>query len=209
MRLFHIATVADWEAARASGGYTTSTRDRTLAEEGFIHAARADQWQGVRDRYYADAREPLVLLEIDSDLLTAPVVEEHPPGTDETFPHIYGAIEPGAVLRAIPLGTTPNAPVAARTGPLVEPWTANASRAPQKSFFSIFVEEVGLRAGIGIAVLVLAVLLGLLAQRVWGDVTALVVILVAITLGFVAGSVVLRRRDRRYRTAHPTPETGH
>ena len=49
--------------AGAAGGYTTSTRGRTLAEEGFIHAVRADQWQGVRERYYADVDEPLVLLD--------------------------------------------------------------------------------------------------------------------------------------------------
>ena len=49
-RIFHIATVADWEAAQRSGSYTTSTLGRTLVEEGFIHASRADQWQGVRQR---------------------------------------------------------------------------------------------------------------------------------------------------------------
>ena len=46
-RIFHIATVADWDEARRQGRYTTSTRGRTLAEEGFIHASRGDQWQAV------------------------------------------------------------------------------------------------------------------------------------------------------------------
>jgi uncharacterized protein (DUF952 family) len=46
----------------------------------------------------------LVLLEIDTDLLDVPVVEEPPaPGIEETFPHIYGRLEPSAVVRITPL----------------------------------------------------------------------------------------------------------
>lgn len=102
-RIFHIATVADWDAARESGAYTTSTRGRTLAEEGFVHASRADQWPTVRARFYADVTEPLVLLEIDPARLAVPVVDEEVPGTGQTFPHVYGPITPAAVVRAIPL----------------------------------------------------------------------------------------------------------
>ncbi|WP_166392314.1 DUF952 domain-containing protein [Nocardioides ochotonae] len=99
MRIFHVATRADWEAAQASGDYTTSTRGTSLAEEGFIHAARAEQWEAVHAAYYADATEPLVLLEIDTDLLDVPVVEEPPtPGATETFPHVYGPLPPAAVV---------------------------------------------------------------------------------------------------------------
>ena len=104
MRIFHIATLADWEAAQESGAYTTSTRGVTLEQEGYIHASRADQWEGVRAAFYADVTEPLVLLEIDTDLLDVPVVEEVPaPGMTETFPHVYGAIAPTAVVAARPL----------------------------------------------------------------------------------------------------------
>jgi uncharacterized protein (DUF952 family) len=99
MRIFHIATLADWQRAQETGAYTTSTRDVSLEQEGFIHASRADQWEGVRAAFYADVTEPLVLLEIDTDLLGVPVVEEVPaPGTTETFPHVYGAIPPAAVV---------------------------------------------------------------------------------------------------------------
>lgn len=99
MRIFHIATQADWEAARASGAYTTSTRGVSLAEQGFIHASRDDQWEGVRAAFYADVTEPLVLLAVDTERLAVPVVEEPPaPGMDETFPHVYGAIPLAAVV---------------------------------------------------------------------------------------------------------------
>lgn len=104
MRIFHIATLADWTAAQRAGAYTTSTRGVSLAQEGFIHASRADQWQQVRAAFYADVAEPLVLLEIDTDLLGVPVVEEPPaPGVAETFPHVYGAIRVSAVVAVTPL----------------------------------------------------------------------------------------------------------
>lgn len=104
MQIFHIATVADWEAAQASGSYTTSTLGRTLEDEGFLHASREDQWEGVRDRFYADVTEPLVLLVIETELLDVPVVEEVPaPGMTETFPHIYGPLDPAAVRQTRPV----------------------------------------------------------------------------------------------------------
>jgi uncharacterized protein (DUF952 family) len=107
MRIFHLATQADWDAARASGAYTTSTYGVSLADEGFIHASRADQWEGVRERYYANVEEPLVLLEIDTDLLDVPWVEELPaPEATETFPHIYGPLSPDAVVAVTPLPPT-------------------------------------------------------------------------------------------------------
>ncbi len=59
----------------------------------------------MRDRYYADVTEPLVLLVLDTALLTSPVVEEPAPGSAETFPHVYGPIDVDAVVQTIPLGT--------------------------------------------------------------------------------------------------------
>ena len=54
MRIFHVATLADWQRAKASGTYTTSTYGATLDEVGFLHAARAEQVAGVlADYYYA------------------------------------------------------------------------------------------------------------------------------------------------------------
>jgi uncharacterized protein (DUF952 family) len=99
-RLFHLALRRDWESARESevGDYRVSTRGRTLAEEGFLHASYAHQWQGVRDAYYADVTEPLVLLEVDPARLDVPVVEEAPAGGAEAFPHVYGPLPVAAVV---------------------------------------------------------------------------------------------------------------
>jgi uncharacterized protein (DUF952 family) len=104
MRIFHIALASEWADAQRTGRYTTSTLGRNLDEEGFIHASRADQWQGVQRAFYADVSEPLVLLEIDTDRLTSPVVQEQPAeGVEETFPHVYGPINADAVVNVAPL----------------------------------------------------------------------------------------------------------
>lgn len=99
-RIFHLALASDWVAALGTGSYRISTLGRTLEQEGFIHASREDQWRGVRTRFYADVPEELVLLEIDPERLTSPVVVEEVPGTDEKFPHIYGPINLDAVVAA-------------------------------------------------------------------------------------------------------------
>ncbi|WP_244929327.1 DUF952 domain-containing protein [Nocardioides sp. W7] len=104
MLIYHVATAADWTAAQVTGEYTTSTYGVTLAQEGFLHCSREDQWRGVLARYYADVREPLVLLVIDTDRVGVPVVEEPPaPGAAETYPHVYGALGPASVIEVRPL----------------------------------------------------------------------------------------------------------
>jgi uncharacterized protein (DUF952 family) len=148
VQLFHIATVADWEAAQRSGFYTTSTVGRTLQEEGFLHTSRADQWEGVRERYYADLDEPLVLLLIDSDRLTSPWRED--PVGDDTYPHIYGPLNPDAVVTAVPLqaSAVPNQALAS------EPAAAPERPAPAGSFTQVFFGEMFYRMGLTLLVLI-------------------------------------------------------
>lgn len=180
--IFHLALASDWAAAQRSGAYTTSTLGRTLAEEGFIHASRADQWTGVRERFYAEVTEPLVLLHIDTDRLDVPVVEEPPaPGVEETFPHIYGRLPVTAVVKAIPLpsGTTPPAPAAG------------------ESFSSVFLGEMFfnvLVACIALAGSVLGLAVGLALDRDWAPG---VLGLVGLAAGVVVATKVYRRRHPR------------
>lgn len=97
--IYHLALVSDWEAAQRTGVYAVSTLGITLEQEGFIHASRADQVDGVRARFYAGVAAPLVLLVIDPARLTSPVVVEPVLGTGEEFPHVYGPINLDAVVR--------------------------------------------------------------------------------------------------------------
>lgn len=102
-RLFHAALPEDWAAAQAAGVYERSTRGRSLAEEGFIHASYESQVAATVNRFYADLDE-LVLLEVDRERLDIDVVDESPTGdpTEEHFPHLYGPLSVAAVVQAQP-----------------------------------------------------------------------------------------------------------
>lgn len=94
VRILHIALAPDWERALAEGAYRTSSRGRTLEQEGFIHASTPEQVAATATRFYADAPEPLVVLVMDRDRLEAggvPVLLEDG-GAGELFPHLYAAL---------------------------------------------------------------------------------------------------------------------
>lgn len=203
--IFHLALASEWAAAEESGAYTTSTLGRSLAEEGFIHASRADQWTGVRDRFYADVTEPLVLLQIDTALLDVPVIEEPPaPGVEETFPHIYGRLPASAVVKAIPLSpgttsaaprpaTSPRAPAPASAAP-----TARAARAESAAGFSraYFREMFFNIAVVSIALVVCMAGLGV-GMAIGGDKAPGISALVGLAAGVVVAVRVYRRRHPR------------
>jgi uncharacterized protein (DUF952 family) len=102
VRIFHLATDEAWTAARAAGTYTVSTVGMELAEVGFIHCSQAEQVAGVHERFYRDVAAPLVLLTIDTDLLTSPWRLDPVEGQPLPFPHIYGPLNVDAVVTAEP-----------------------------------------------------------------------------------------------------------
>ncbi|HUY52823.1 MAG TPA: DUF952 domain-containing protein [Streptosporangiaceae bacterium] len=60
--LYHIAAAQDWDQAQRDGEYRMSTRGRSLAGEGFIHASTAAQVVPVANALYTDDRRDLLLL---------------------------------------------------------------------------------------------------------------------------------------------------
>ena len=78
-------------AAQRTGAYTTP-RAAARWPGGLHPLLREDQWEAVRATFYADHDGPLVLLEIDTDLLTSPWRRTARSGTT-TFPHVYGPID--------------------------------------------------------------------------------------------------------------------
>jgi glutathione S-transferase len=105
--IYHIALAADWANALRDGAYTTSTRGVSLAEQGFIHASAEHQVAFVANSYYAGV-PGLLLLVIDAARLTAPLRYEDVPGSDEPFPHIYGPLNPDAVIATVALEAGPD-----------------------------------------------------------------------------------------------------
>lgn len=103
--IWHITHLPAWEAAVTSGVYTVSTRDRDLADIGYLHASWPEQISSVARRVYPDRPDDLVILEIDVERVEQTGVHvEFEPGTDgddasQTYPHIRGPLPIASVVR--------------------------------------------------------------------------------------------------------------
>ena len=106
VRLFHITTRDEFEAARGS---CVDYQPADYAREGFIHCSYGHQVQATAARHFA-GRTGLVLLEIDRQALTCPVVDENLSGGAELFPHVYGPLPIAAVTALHPFSGLPPGP---------------------------------------------------------------------------------------------------
>jgi uncharacterized protein (DUF952 family) len=109
--IYHITSRNAWNEARRSGEY----RAESLETEGFIHCSTGTQVLPVVEKYYVGQRG-LLLLMIDPSLLSSDLKWESPsggtppPGVPEgdLFPHVYGPINLGAVVKAVDLISNPD-----------------------------------------------------------------------------------------------------
>ena len=100
--LFHITERVAWLEAARTREYRMSTRGVTLEDEGFIHCSLRHQLPAVAKLVYGDvADDDLVVLVIDGSRISAPIRYEAAEPGGEQYPHIYGALEVGAVTHAI------------------------------------------------------------------------------------------------------------
>ena len=102
MIIYHLALQGAWDEARVAGTYRVSTVGLSLDEVGFIHCSQAEQVDGVHERFYGGVTEPVVLLTIDTDLLTSPWQLDDVPGQPLPFPHVYGPLDLHAIVTAEP-----------------------------------------------------------------------------------------------------------
>ncbi|MEP6666886.1 MAG: DUF952 domain-containing protein [Nocardioidaceae bacterium] len=108
MLIFHVADPAHWEASTGTGSYTVSTLDVSLDEEGFIHCSCLEQLDDVLRLVYGRVHEDQTLLVIDTDRLSAPWQFDDVPGADQSYPHVYGPLNPDAVIVTAPIRRTGN-----------------------------------------------------------------------------------------------------
>ena len=95
--IYHITTRETWDSAKQKGSYEPAS----LKEEGFIHCSYEHQLAGVIERYFS-GKTDLVKLVIDTDKLTSKFVFDWSPSLADTFPHIYGPVNTGAVISVVP-----------------------------------------------------------------------------------------------------------
>jgi uncharacterized protein (DUF952 family) len=96
--IYHVVSRLRWQAALSLGFYEADS----LAIEGFIHASKKEQVQGVLERYYK-GQTGLILLHIDENRLAAELKYEWAPSVNEEFPHIFGILNTDAVIETSPL----------------------------------------------------------------------------------------------------------
>jgi uncharacterized protein (DUF952 family) len=97
--IFHITVRSAWAAAQRDGAY----RAASLDDVGFIHFSTREQVLRVANAFYRGQRD-LVLLVVDPARLSAELRYEPPaeaPESAERFPHLYGALNFDAVIRAV------------------------------------------------------------------------------------------------------------
>ncbi len=94
--IFHVTTADAWKTAQQQGAFEAPS----LKTEGFIHCSEEHQVANVLDRYFG-GQSGLVKLVIDTDKLKSRYVQEWSPSTQDTFPHIYGAINTDAVIDVV------------------------------------------------------------------------------------------------------------
>jgi uncharacterized protein (DUF952 family) len=92
-RIYHIVIPESWNEQKDNDFY----EHESLRTEGFIHCSYAGQLDAVLGRYYSGT-ERVLILHIDPELLTSKLVEEASTG-GEIYPHIYGNINRGAIIR--------------------------------------------------------------------------------------------------------------
>jgi uncharacterized protein (DUF952 family) len=91
--IYHITTKNEWQIALAQGFYEAAS----LATESFIHCSTEQQVAGVLQRYFA-GKTDLVKLTIDTSKLNVKLQYDFAPSIGEAFPHIYGSINPDAII---------------------------------------------------------------------------------------------------------------
>lgn len=103
-KIYHLAESEHWLRAQPDGIYDRSTRNKSLADVGFIHCSFREQVHGVAEFVYGDFAGQLLLLEMDLDRLEAAgltvLVEDG--GNGQDFPHIYGALPVELVDQVVP-----------------------------------------------------------------------------------------------------------
>lgn len=98
----HLTERSLWKQGLAAGEY----RRQDLTLDGFIHCLTAETLVRVANKYYRDKAD-LVLLEIDEARVTSPVKWE-PASDGKLYPHIYGPLNPDAVVAVLDYAPGPD-----------------------------------------------------------------------------------------------------
>ncbi len=101
--VYKICPAALWREAERQGVFRGSVDDR---RDGFIHFSTAGQVAGTAARHFAGEHD-LLLVSVDADRL-GDALKWEPSRGGALFPHLYGDLDPGAVVDVVPLPLGPD-----------------------------------------------------------------------------------------------------
>ena len=92
--IYHVTTEAEWTHAQLTGTYDRSTKGKSFADVGFIHASTSIQLEETKNFVYGPTAQDLVVLVISQAVLTHEGIEVRfeDGGAGEYYPHIYAPI---------------------------------------------------------------------------------------------------------------------
>jgi uncharacterized protein (DUF952 family) len=101
--IYKISPASAWREAERQGVYRGSADDLS---DGFIHFSTASQVaETARKHFFGQAG--LFLIAVDADAL-GDALRWEPSRNDELFPHLYGALDLGAVIEVLDLRARPD-----------------------------------------------------------------------------------------------------
>ena len=92
--IYHITHKKDWDKAITENSY----KPESLEKEGFIHCSPAGKITDTANNFFKNQKD-LVLIWIDETKVNCKIIWEDLYGQDFKFPHIYGELNPDAVIK--------------------------------------------------------------------------------------------------------------
>ncbi len=96
--IYHMCRAEEWATALDSGSYPGSSQDQA---DGFIHFSTRDQvWTSAAK--HRKGQPGILLLAVDAARL-GDALKWEPSRGGQLFPHLYGPLDPDAVIETVPL----------------------------------------------------------------------------------------------------------
>lgn len=97
--IYHLSRRIDWLSSETANAYSGSKEDQI---DGYLHFSTAKQVIESANKH-RKGESDLLLLEVDAKKLHHSDLRWEPARRGELFPHLYGALDKGAITRVIKL----------------------------------------------------------------------------------------------------------
>ena len=97
--IYHLSRRIDWLSSETANAYSGSKEDQI---DGYLHFSTAKQVIESANKH-RKGESDLLLIEVDAKKLHHSDLRWEPARRSELFPHLYGALDKGAITRVIKL----------------------------------------------------------------------------------------------------------